>query len=392
MVAVTIGANTTNNLSGVLATLIVQQAPVGNYSDGQYIEVSKWQQGSDETHSIIELDLSQIPAGSTFNTFTIHLFRESGSNHTYTVDIRGIIAAVNVTELTWNERSTGVNWGTAGGIGDGVDRQAAIAGTISIDPTNGYKVSTNIAALAQASLASGKLIVHLERNGTGNDQYHRFTGTGGTDGQRIFATADYTPPASASVTVPVSSARYGDTVSYSSSGLNARTSWAIEDSEGNIIPITGDQNSFTIGNLVKGATRPISGPVYLQVGDGTTTVRTASTFTLNPPANYSEVRLAAGFDTSVDSYLNGYTGTVAVNTPIWWPTAQGTLLDNGDFILNAPGTMEFFGGELTTGLIDSANLIWRDVTGPVAAIAEVVNITQKIAVHSSSVSGNSFNR
>lgn len=358
------GANAGDDYTDVEDIRIAMAQNATNY-EGSYLEVSKWEATLDEVDSILNIkQLGTVLAGRTIVSGFLRIYRENGNGATYTIDIRRLLVDVVEAEATWNNRANATPFNQAGCRGDGTDRVAVPIGTISVDPTNGYKISTDLRAYLQ-DVADGNItnfLFDLERNGIGDDEFHRFTSAEGTDGQRWTLTVEWEDAPSNSVTVTDTQIAYGATGNYTSTGLGPRTSWQLEDSAGNTISVTGDQNTFNPPNLASGANRILTGPVYLIVGDGTNTVKSSNTFVLNPPANYSSVVLESGFDTSVNSFLFNYSGTPAVGDEFLFVTNEVTLFPNGNFTMPSAGTSTFYGIDATDGLMESAQVTWADTS------------------------------
>jgi hypothetical protein len=94
------------------------------------------------------------------------------------------------------------SWGTAGGISDGVDREASPAGTLVVGAAGAYKEIALSTSLVQGwingSIANYGL--HLERTDGSNDGvYMLFVSTDGADATRPYLSVTYTASAGGGV-------------------------------------------------------------------------------------------------------------------------------------------------------------------------------------------------
>ncbi len=64
---------------------------------------------------MLSFDLSAIPVGASVQKATLSLYLEQSSTDPITIDIHRIASAWEEDTATWNERSTGTPWSTAGG-------------------------------------------------------------------------------------------------------------------------------------------------------------------------------------------------------------------------------------------------------------------------------------
>lgn len=191
----------TNNTTGGDSTAIVEADlsvvfPTFNFDGNTSMYCEHVSGVTDRVIWMKVTDLSGIPSGSTINSVTVEIYRDSGfSSGGATHYVRRCLRDVLVSQLTGNNARTGTAWTTVGALSDGNDRAASNSGTMSVDNTNGYKS------------ASGSGMVTLFQdwvNGTNSnfgffifpdttdDVYSTFTQSEGTDGQRPRVIIDYT--------------------------------------------------------------------------------------------------------------------------------------------------------------------------------------------------------
>ena len=93
--------------------------------------------------SLLQFDLSTLPAGATITAASFNIFATGTANQT--VNIRALTNGWNETQATWNNRLTGTPWTTAGG-----DFSGTAYGSFVPNPTNNVYYSTNVLSLVQA--------------------------------------------------------------------------------------------------------------------------------------------------------------------------------------------------------------------------------------------------
>lgn len=112
-VAVTVSDNTGATYSGVTDTRIKESNPTVS-NDGSGLECSSWVAG-DRTHSLIKFTgLSSVPAGTVTNA-KLRLYCTFSVTSPET-EVFALKTDFNEAQATWNQKSTGVNWGTAGAL------------------------------------------------------------------------------------------------------------------------------------------------------------------------------------------------------------------------------------------------------------------------------------
>jgi len=73
-------------------------------------------------HSILEFDISSIPAGATIDSATLFLSEQGGAQLTTGELVRMTQAGWVELEATWNQYANGSNWTTSGGDADTTQR------------------------------------------------------------------------------------------------------------------------------------------------------------------------------------------------------------------------------------------------------------------------------
>lgn len=201
MPTITVGANTGNTYSGVTDTAFDSTNTGTNYGTGTVINATKFTSG-DHQHSAVKFGgLSNITGPVTVSSATIWLNVNDGEPFSTTVDMRRLLVSFDESTANWNNRSTGTPWGTAGGIGDGTDREATVVASKAVDNTS-YSAQGVYQAFTSSGLASlvegwinGTTTnngVHIERNGAGNDGlYLRFKSSNAADGSRPYLELTY---------------------------------------------------------------------------------------------------------------------------------------------------------------------------------------------------------
>jgi len=122
-------------------TEIWDQAPNTNY--GNAVETWVSSASNDNTHSLLQFSMGEIPAGVRILEAALSLYRQSGSGADQPVSAHRIMNSWSENAVTWNSRETGTNWDTAGGDFDNM----AVATTL-VGPAN-QRYEWNIAPLVQ---------------------------------------------------------------------------------------------------------------------------------------------------------------------------------------------------------------------------------------------------
>lgn len=109
-------------------TYISDQNPTTNYETEVALRVRTF--GSEYLDSLLFFDMSSIPAGRTIDSVTLYLYAYSVNNGG-NVGCHEILVSSVPTELTWNIKSSGNNWGIPG-MQAGVDYTAIAEDTTTI--------------------------------------------------------------------------------------------------------------------------------------------------------------------------------------------------------------------------------------------------------------------
>ena len=87
-----------------------------------------------QSRPVLRFDLSAIPAGAVIDGAVLGLYQSAGFGITFTASVYQVTAQWNETQVTWDDRLTGVAWGTAG-----ADWNAHEIARITIDNTAGWR-------------------------------------------------------------------------------------------------------------------------------------------------------------------------------------------------------------------------------------------------------------
>lgn len=186
--------------------IIVSGTATTNYGDSPAIDF-----GEDNTasnfiaRSLIQFDLSSIPAGSTINTATLTLTLSSAgtfrSSNNRTARIYRMLRSWVELESTWNIAATSVNWGTAGADNTTSDREATDIGSATFntsDSANTEKSFTLTASEIQEMITGGGFTNNgfmVKVDTETNDRYFVHSCEASTASYRPKLVIDYTPPA-----------------------------------------------------------------------------------------------------------------------------------------------------------------------------------------------------
>lgn len=124
-------------------TYIELQRPNDNFGASTAMIVDR--EATDLQRALVRFNLGSIPAGSTINSATLKM-QASNIGGSITVGAYRIKESWNVSQVTWNARSSGVNWTTPGGELDNV-----ALSSITTAATGQH--SFDITSLAQSWLA-----------------------------------------------------------------------------------------------------------------------------------------------------------------------------------------------------------------------------------------------
>ena len=148
--AITISANTTGafaatgGLTNAEDLRLFEPAPTTNYANSAQIKITSWDVG-DRNHSLFRFnDLSTVGAG-TITDAEFGIWIENSITTAHAIEIRPLSRAYVESQATWNQYSTGNNWGTAGALG-AADRGSSLA-TATTTVATGYWLTFSGAAL-----------------------------------------------------------------------------------------------------------------------------------------------------------------------------------------------------------------------------------------------------
>jgi Bacterial Ig domain/Bacterial cadherin-like domain/Secretion system C-terminal sorting domain len=124
--AATANATATNFLDSKL-----NQASAGNdnYGADSRLEVGKVFSATAALRDIFQFNISEIPTTAIVQNATFSAYRPGGNNDVQTVNLHGLTESFVENQVTWTIRSTGTNWGTAGGSFGAVISSAILNGT-----------------------------------------------------------------------------------------------------------------------------------------------------------------------------------------------------------------------------------------------------------------------
>ena len=209
---VTISQNTGATYSGLTLATMREANPTNNYNPngpiGNGHEIQTYAAG-DRAHILVNVSgLSNITSGTVVSAVFKFYVPVGLVNNTFNIVMRKMLAASDVTQATWNNRLTGIAWGTAGCLGDGVDRNSSIIarGVITLATTGAIEISGSALNQAVQDLINGASTVYWfeieDENDTAyNGDYVQFVSQAQTDGQRPTLTVVLTAATSINVSL-----------------------------------------------------------------------------------------------------------------------------------------------------------------------------------------------
>lgn len=203
MPTVYVGDNTAGSpamtYSGTEQARLEQGSPTTNSSDnGVNSEIAKYGAGDHKNWVLNFSGISNITGPVTVSSVILRLYKQSGSANTDTFSVYQLLVTPVEAEVTWNISSTGNNWNTGGGIGDGVDRVATPLCTFTSDAVAGYTASTDTAALRTfiEGVINGTITntwMLIERTDGANDEHYKgFQGPAGDNDKTPYIEITYT--------------------------------------------------------------------------------------------------------------------------------------------------------------------------------------------------------
>lgn len=161
---ITISDNTGATYAGVSETMGKSLQPVTPWGSTTIFEATNWD-STDVAHGFIKFDgLSSVPAGTVSNVklrlWVVAIF------DTPTTQVYGMLRDFVESQATWNQYSTGNNWGTAGANNTTSDYTNTLLSSLAITVTAQYVELTGSAltAWAQAIVSGGANLPLLLRD------------------------------------------------------------------------------------------------------------------------------------------------------------------------------------------------------------------------------------
>lgn len=100
-----------------------------NYGADSRLEVGKVFASIQALRNIFMFNISEIPNTAVVQSATFSAYRPGGNNDVQTVNLHGLTESFVENQVTWTIRSTGTNWGTAGGSFGSLVSSAILNGT-----------------------------------------------------------------------------------------------------------------------------------------------------------------------------------------------------------------------------------------------------------------------
>ena len=127
---------------------IISYAPTTNYSTDPLLYLTDF--SGSYKKALLQFDLSGIPLGEVCTAATLWLYFSSVSASAL-IQVHYGLVPFTITECTWNEASTGVNWSTPGGAA-GTDYSSAVIASTTVSTTATW-YSFNLRAFVNYFLA-----------------------------------------------------------------------------------------------------------------------------------------------------------------------------------------------------------------------------------------------
>jgi len=205
MTVVVIGDNTGDDYSGIEDVFIQQDTPDTNRNGGNLR--LKYHTGAFKVHSLLRISnagLSNVPSSATINSASVSLFANGNGNGVpVTGTMRRALQSWVDAEATWNSWASGNNWTTAGGLSDGNDRSGTSSAVQTIDSDStgyytwsGAQLTADVQGIVDGTYANQGWHIQATAGGVAVADFE--SANIGTDGQRPYATLDYTAGAGGS--------------------------------------------------------------------------------------------------------------------------------------------------------------------------------------------------
>lgn len=175
------------------------------------------------------------------------------------------------------------------------------------------------------------------------------TATNTTNGRLLADTESV--GASPSIDTISAAVEQGATGNFTASNFSTIVTWRLTDADGNTIDTTGTATTFDCPALGDGPNL-LTGTVTLTLIDDQA-AQASDTFTLAVQSGYHEVRLATGFDTGPESFVEGYSQNVEVGDPFFGLDADITLRDDATALTDGPVTTTLYGMDRSDGQMES---------------------------------------
>lgn len=202
MPTVTFGDNTTDDFAGCEDSQIREDNPDNNWGVGVELGTINFIAG-DTTRSFIRFTgLGNIPAGATITAVTLYLWLAAANSGSRTIAWRRTLRAWtegtednNPGDVSWNQYSSGNNWGTAG-ASNATDRESTISAQAVIGTTTGQYYAFTGAQLTQDiqnkvdGLISDVAYTGTDE-GTADEEYRVWSSSEDTNGQRPYLEVTY---------------------------------------------------------------------------------------------------------------------------------------------------------------------------------------------------------
>lgn len=181
-------------------TMVLDDNPTTNYDTNVSLFVGEYNGGAQIGRALIKFDLSSL-AGKTVASATLKIY-DWGSNfadNTRTIRVYRVKRAWVSNQATWNQYSSGNNWGTAGCSNTTSDREATDSGSLSIDATETlneeYAISLTVAdiqAMVDGTYTNNGFLLKMDTETNDMHDLKSNEATGGTQfrPQLIVTTAE----------------------------------------------------------------------------------------------------------------------------------------------------------------------------------------------------------
>ncbi len=197
MTTVVIGDNTGDDYPGTEDTYLNAAASTTNYGSNTGLQLYDGIIGSNDRTVLLSFSgLSSIPSGISVNSATLAIYKtDTDAGTSSNAVVKRCLRNWVEGEATYNNYSSGNAWTEGGGQSDGNDRSATVSVTIPITGSSGLKsasdaqLASDVQDIINGVLSNyGWVIECVDVTGA---PFHNFGASEGTDGQRPYATIDY---------------------------------------------------------------------------------------------------------------------------------------------------------------------------------------------------------